>query len=154
MSELFIYISGAPPGTIIYVDDVVLKAAPINNLDADEDGIQDSWEIFYYGTTETISDETDYNNNSINDGLEFWQTTYGDGIAFMPVSSSLSILNSQLNISWQGKVGMPYKILKTTNLTSQSWHVGENFIIGNGEQVSIEIPMTNNVEFIRVEVDQ
>ena len=29
---MFIYISGAPPGTDIYVDDVVLKPASNNNL--------------------------------------------------------------------------------------------------------------------------
>ena len=97
-------------------DDAVLKAAPINNLDSDEDGIQDSWETYYFGSLENVSLETDYNNNSINDGLEFWQETYGSAGVLLPsiISPSLEMLNSQLNLSWPGESGVLYKIYTTS----------------------------------------
>ena len=64
------------------------------------------------------------------------------------------MLNSELNISWDGESGTSYRILKTTNLTLQSWYLHGDLILENDGPVSVEIPMTNNVEFIRVEVDQ
>ena len=156
LSELFIYISGAPAGTVIYVDDAVLKAAPINNLDSDEDGIQDSWETYYFGSLENVSLETDYNNNSINDGLEFWQETYGSAGVLLPsiISPSLEMLNSQLNLSWPGESGVLYKIYTTSDLASGAWESSGNSILGSNELMSVTMTSTNNVEFIRVEVDQ
>lgn len=156
LSELFVYISGAPTGTVIYVDDVVLKAAPVNNLDSDEDGIQDSWETYYFGSLENASMDTDYNNNSIYDGLEFRQEKYGSVGALLPpiISPYLEILNSQVNLFWAGESGMLYKILATTNLASGAWEPLGNSILGSDELMSVPIMLTNDVEFIRVEADQ
>ena len=65
--------------------------------------------------------DTDYINNSIYDGLEFWQEKYGNSELTPVISPTLEILNNQLNLSWAGESGMLYKILATTNLASGAW---------------------------------
>ena len=50
LDELFFYISGASPGIDIIIDDVTLTTAPGNNLDIDGDGLQDSWENYYFNS--------------------------------------------------------------------------------------------------------
>ena len=100
--------------------------------------------------------DTDYNNNSIYDGLEFRQEKYGSVGALLPpiISPYLEIVNSQVNLFWAGESGMLYKILATTNLASGAWEPLGNSILGSDELMSVPIMLTNDVEFIRVEADQ
>ena len=155
VTDLFLYISGAPPGVDIYVDDVVMQPAPANNLDSDEDGIQDSWEMYYFGSLASASTYTDYNVNSLQDGLEFWQAVYGSDGVFLPsiINPTLAMLNNELSLSWPSENGTMYRILCSTNLALGEWNVVSNAIAGNDQMMSVVMPTTNEVEFIQVEVD-
>ena len=153
VTELFLYISGAPPGTDIYVDDVVMQAAPANNLDSDEDGIQDSWEMYYFGSLENASMDTDYNNNSFRMELNFGKRFMVVMGSLLPsiINPTLAMLNNQVNLSWPSENGTMYRILCSTNLALGEWNVVSNAIAGNDQMMSVVMPTTNEVEFIQVE---
>lgn len=155
VTELFVYISGAPAGVDIFVDDFELVPAPANPLDTDEDGILDAWESFYFGSLSLAATDTDYNGNAIQDGLEYWQAVYGSDGVFLPaiVYPTLAMLNNELALSWASESGTLYRILCSTNLMLNEWFVTSNNIAGNDQMMSVTMPQTNEVEFIRVEVD-
>jgi hypothetical protein len=155
VTELFVYISGAPAGVDIFVDDFELLPAPANPLDADEDGMLDAWESFYFGSLSLAATDTDYNSNAIEDGLEYWQAVYGSDGVFLPaiIYPALALLSDELALSWSSESGTLYRILCSTNLMLNEWFVASNNITGNDQMMSVMMPQTNEVEFIRVEVD-
>ena len=71
LDELFFYISGASPGIDIIIDDVTLTTAPGNNLDIDGDGLQDSWENYYFNSLSSYTGEDDPDGDGSINALEF-----------------------------------------------------------------------------------
>ena len=92
LSLLEFYVSGAPSNVILYVDDIMLESAPVNILDTDDDGLQDSWEDYYFSSLSNYTGQDDPDADGSNNTLEFrigtnpidpsssTQDTDGDGL--------------------------------------------------------------------------
>ena len=155
-SELFFYVSGAPTNVVIYVDDVVLKAAPVNLLDTDSDGLQDSWEIYYFGSVDgnNCSTYDDHDSDGFDNLSEFRAGTNPSDLNSALKINEVAYENDPSVVSWSSASNKLYRVLKSTNLTSNDWQIVSEGIIGNNSEISYNLSTTNTAEFIKIEVDE
>ena len=155
-SELFFYVSGAPTGIDIYVDDVEIKASPVNILDQDSDGLQDSWESYYFGSIDgsNTSSYNDYDSDGFDNLSEFRAGTNPTDPSSALKINEVAYENNPSVVSWASSSNTMYRILKSTNLASNDWEVISEGIAGNNNEISCNLSATNATEFIKIEVDE
>ena len=148
--------SGAPTNVVIYVDDVVLKSAPVNLLDTDSDGLQDSWETYYFGSVDgnNCSTYDDHDSDGFDNLSEFRAgTNPSDSNSALKINE-VAYENDPSIVSWSSASNKLYRVLKSTNLTSNDWQIVSEGIIGTNSEISYNLSTTNTTEFIKIEVDE
>ncbi len=164
---------GLSPG-IIYASDLVGSApVPISpdygldidalaawrewDPDTDDDGMDDAWEIYYFGSITNSSGTNDYDLDTFIDIDEFNANTIPtNDLSFLGITNTLISGASNYVVHWMSASGITYSVEQTTNiLDSASWVVDET-------NISATIPANvhtgalinnGNPWFIRIKTD-
>lgn len=99
----------------------VMDCAP-PSPDSDNDGIDDAWELFWFGDLVTANATSDWDGDGFIDFHEFLAGTGPkDPNAFLMVDDVKPNANGALIVQWPGATGKVYNVLRTTNLVEAAY---------------------------------
>lgn len=90
-------------------------------LDADGDGMQDSWENTHFGGTNVSNGALDTDNDGVSDAAEFMCDTIPTNRNSFLAISSIKFEGSGVCIVWHGGVAVTQCVERTTNLVTGPW---------------------------------
>lgn len=132
---------------------------PAHNLfDADGDGLLDSWELYYFGTTNTPNGgpTQDADGDGTSNLAEYTALTDPTQPASFPKLETPQIAGAASVLRWVSKRGRLYTVEFTTNLTmTPAWTVlaGATNRLGDGTvQAATNGPTTTGNRFYRFQV--
>lgn len=152
----FIYIAGVDVGVNFYVDDISLSKLTnlVNPEDTDSDGMLDSWEQSNFSNLDSLPN-TDADNDGLSNLLEYRSGTdpNNPGSLFRYYDLTHGVSNNQLR--WLGSSAKQYRILATTDLSSNQWDVEEEAIQGNLSTFNtwLEDHLGAVSKFYKIEID-
>ena len=88
--------------------------------DSDADGLDDSWEQYYYGTTSSTN--TDSDHDGVSDLAEFASGTDPfDSLSLMEMVQATRSGTNGFVLRWASETNQIYSIARSTNLTQNSF---------------------------------
>jgi len=123
--------------------------------DTDGDGMDDAWEIFYFGSITNSSGTNDYDLDTFIDLDEFIANTIPTNIfSFLGITNALISGASNYVVHWMSASGITYSVEQTTNiLDSASWVVDETNIPATVPANIHTGAMNGNPWFIRIKAE-
>ena len=151
-----IYIGGVPAGVDMYLDDfsLVAEIPSVNPLDADQDGLLDSWEVSYFGSNQANPD-ADSDNDGISNLVEFRSGTLPNNSFSKFAFRQLSIGTDSNQISWFGSDAQQYRILAKENLNDSDWVIEAEAVSGTFGGVNYweDTASDANRKFYKIQID-
>lgn len=116
--------------------------------DNDSDGIDDNWEITYFGNLTTASATSDSDGDGMSDLSESKSfTSPTDASNFFAVTGFMKESEHSLTLNWKGSPEATYRIETSTDLTSWTLHTAG---ISGDYTDSMSIPYEETKLFVRL----
>lgn len=124
-------------------------------VDADGDGLLDSWETTNFGNTTTANATTDTDHDGISDLAESLAgTDPKNASSIFSVSQITNNSDGSLTLQWPAVVGKTYTLLTSSTLAGSSWTPIAIGIPGTAPMCSYSIRTGAGQGFVRVQLEQ
>ena len=124
--------------------------------DIDGDGMPDSWEILYFGSTSALKGgaEEDYEGDGMANRSEYQAGTHPNNPAskFMLVRGQAD--GTEVQVGWSTVSGKTYQLIRSESLINPHWNVAGLPGSGTGSDVFTTVPDDANQAFYKVRVNR
>ena len=124
-------------------------------MDADNDGIEDTWETAYFTDLSSADASSDSDQDGISDLVEFWAGTNPNdaGSNFQLTPGALSSSSNEFAISWPSATGRNYSIMKSNDM-STGWSVLQSGIASTPPINNFNVDSSDAKAFYSIQIDE
>lgn len=121
--------------------------------DTDSDGIEDSWEQFYFGSLTNVSDTSDWDGDGFIDRHEFEAGSNPTNNTSLLKATSITVPAAGNVVTWQSEANKNYQLSRATDLLGGFIGIASNIAATHPLNTYTDVVSTNVLNFYRVELE-